>query len=73
MMLLLPETKAAAHARCIELLEAGACTVPFNDDGFIVACINNCSRKARKDRKSERMKEFIALLTSGLSLSTSPW
>jgi hypothetical protein len=53
-MLLPFETNAAAHARCIELLEAGACMVPSNEDGFIVACINICSRKVIKDPKPEK-------------------
>jgi hypothetical protein len=35
-------TRAAAQARCIELLEAGACTIPFTWEGNIVAFIN-CS------------------------------
>jgi len=30
-------SKAAAQALCIELFEVGAWTLPFNDDGFIVA------------------------------------
>jgi hypothetical protein len=30
-------SKAAAQALCIELLDAGAWAIPFNDDGFIVA------------------------------------
>jgi len=38
-MLLHFEINAAAHARCMELLEAGACIAPFNNEGFIVACI----------------------------------
>jgi len=29
-------SKAAAQALCIELLDVGAWTIPFNDDGFIV-------------------------------------
>src|SRR5579862_3106981 len=32
-MLFAALSNAAAHARCIELLEAGACIVPFNIDG----------------------------------------
>jgi len=32
-----PASSAAAHALCIELLEAGACITPFKRDGLIVA------------------------------------
>jgi len=35
----------------MELLEAGACIAPFNNEGFIVACIKviSCSRKVREN------------------------
>jgi hypothetical protein len=33
------ETNAAAHALCMELLEAGACTVPDTIDGEMVMFI----------------------------------
>jgi hypothetical protein len=34
-----PAINAAAHARCIELLEAGAGIVPRTEDGETVICI----------------------------------
>jgi hypothetical protein len=35
------DSNAAAHARCIELFDAGACTFPPTDEGFIVTTIVN--------------------------------